>query len=256
MVETNEGARSRRGVRPFLATSKAPAGEPFSPAGVDSLSDIMARARSMAAVYNGTANEETLAQARGEYWIHPVWGRMFIGPMPAVGYAELERASQSPLNRKRHEDLVYLHRGVLAPQFSPENVTELYDTGDGPATQELIAAIKRWNPDFHEKQDWVTACIGTDRLVLMFITCAIQMRLWPELTELFEDGAELSEEQQAKRLVFERLLRYLPIYCSVMGINELSQELDIPLTTAGAKAALEAKRRLEESGANQALPPI
>jgi hypothetical protein len=258
MTETNERAASRRQLREagVLRTQTPPPSEPFVPDGVSSVNEILERARAMRRVYEGTADPETLGKARGEYWEHPVWGRLFIGPMPAVGYAELERAAQSSLNRKRYEDLVYLHRGILAPQFSAEQITELYESGDGPATQDIIAAIRRWNPTFDEKQDYLTACIGSSRLLLMFLTAAINSNLWPALAELLDSEGDLTEEQAAKKVMFERLLRFLPFMASVMEIGKTADEMEVPLTVAGAVAAREAQQRLVESGARLPNPGL
>lgn len=261
--ETNEGAKARRQLRGtgLLSTHTPPdshsLNDPPDGLGVSSLDEILERARAMAAVYNGTANEETLAKARGEYWDHPIWGRVFIGPMCAEGYAELDRVGN--LNRKRDEDLIYLHRGILKPQMEPEKVKELYAISDGPATQDLIAGIKRWNPTFDDKTSWVEACVGADRLLLMFLTCAINSDLWPELAMLLDakEESELSEENQARRLMFQSLLRYLPCWGVVMDINRLSEELKIPLTMAGARKALEAREELEKAQIKtEVLPPV
>ncbi len=251
--ETNEKAAARRQLRGagLMQSHTPPASQPFNlppdAIGVSSVDEILERARAMRRVYEGTADETTLKRARGEFWDHPIWGRLFIGPMAAIGYAEIERAVG--IRAKEIADLVYLQRGILAPQFEAAQVKELYEAGDGPATQELIAAIKRWNPTFEEKTSWVEACVGSDRLLLMFLTCAINCNLWPELTLLLEEEAEgaLSEENRARRLMFQSLLRYLPYYGVVMDIQRLSDELNIPITMAGARAALEAQEKLTEA---------
>lgn len=260
--ETNDKAKARRQLRGagLLQTHTFPPSHSLEETpdgiGVSSLDEILQRARAMAAVYEGKADEETLAKARGEYWDHPIWGRVFIGPMPAVGYEELDRVGN--LNRKRDEDLIYLHRGILKPLMEPDKVKELYAISDGPATQELIQAIKRWNPTFEDKTSWVEACVGADRLLLMFLTCAINCNLWPELTMVLDEEEEnLSEENQARRLMFESLLRYVPFYSVVLDIARISEELNIPVTMAGAKKALEAKKQLAEKNIQKSvLPPV
>lgn len=223
-----------------------------------SVDEIMALARRMARVYAGTASEEDFAQARGEKWNeHPTLGEVFIGPMPNVGYDELARVSN--LGRAESEAKIYLHRGVLRPRFEAEQIKELYPIIEGPATQELVAAIKRWNPTYHDRQDWVTACLGADRFTLMFLNCCINSGVWEKLTELFDDDPERNEARQATRLMFDRLLKYLPLYNSIMSIQEIAAALDppIPLTMAAARAAWEAEERLRQGDfKGEVLPAV
>jgi hypothetical protein len=259
MAETKASARARRElkgagiIKPLAPVPVAMSAREGKTLPID---EIMRKARALARVYSGQCTAEDLEDVPGEWVTHPIWGKLFVGQMQNVGYEELDGIHPNSLNRKAKSDLIYLHRGILLPRFEPEQIKELYAIDAGPATQDVIAAIKRWNPTREEKQDWITSCIGNDTLFLMFNTAMINLGMWPELTNLYDSEPEnLSEEHQAKRLVFDRLLRFMPLQNAISGINETAQELDIPLTLAGAKAALEAQQKIKAAGINPAVLP-
>lgn len=197
----------------------------------------------------------------GEDWVHPLLGKVRIGPMASEGYSALqgvtiylptgERFSTIAQDDRKRKAL-YLEHGILAPKLPPDVVQSILNApGAGPANEELIGAIRRWNPPINERIDELKTCYGANVMLLLAFRVLREAGMFPEFARLMAATEPLSDEDKARHLMLDTLLQFIPQFEALFDIEAAAKNMGIPITQAGALEAIEASKRLEDARAAQ-----